>query len=44
MKRYSMLLIAVLMLAVGLSTAPASALPKGNCTASAFLLMLGVGY
>jgi hypothetical protein len=44
MKRYSIHLIAILMLAVGLSTAPASARPKSDCVGPTFLLMLGVGY
>jgi hypothetical protein len=32
------------MLAVGLSTAPASARPKSDCLGPAFLLILGIAY
>ena len=44
MKHRLMLLTAVLTLAVGLSAAPASAGNSSDCVASAFPLMLGVGY
>jgi hypothetical protein len=44
MKRHSSLLIAILMLTVGLSTAHASARAKSACVEAAFPLILGVGY
>ena len=43
MKRRSTTLFAILIVALGLSIAPASARVKPDCTA-AFPLMLGVGY
>ena len=44
MKRYTTLLIAILMLAVGLSTAHARVPAKSACVEAAFPLILGVGY
>jgi hypothetical protein len=44
MKHRLILLTAILTLAVGLSTAPASAGDRPDCVLSAFPLTLGVGY
>jgi hypothetical protein len=44
MKRHTISLIAFLVLNVLLSAAPASACTRPNHVATAFVLMLGVGY